>query len=176
MVTRLYDAVSVEATLGLSPPLQWRGADVTMIVKRPGASGAVLADLREIFLAETIGKAVTAELRARTAPSVSQAVVESQCGAGFNGRGSDVAHLTLRALTRSATANGLCAVAFFTDVRNAFATMCRRHSLELPECETDVARRLRALNLDDASIREVIEEGMPLLELVRAGGWGVQHD
>ena len=32
VMARLYDAVTVEATLGLSPPLQWRGADMTMIV------------------------------------------------------------------------------------------------------------------------------------------------
>ena len=165
-MARLYDSLAVGATLAMSPTLQWRGADVAMIVKRPGASGAVLKNLREIFLPDGVGKAVTGELRARTAGYIGSAVVKSQCGGGLNGKGYDVVHLVLRALCNSAIKAGLCAVAFFTDVQNAFATMCRRHSLELPETEVEVVPWLQLLGLTDDELRDVMAEA------ARTSEWG----
>jgi hypothetical protein len=163
-IARLYDSLAVDATLAMAPPLQWRGADVAMIVKRPGASGAILKDLREIFLADGVGKAVTGELRSRTAPHIGDAVVESQCGAGFNGKGCDIVHLVLRTLGNIAIKNGQCAVALFTDVQNAFATICRHHALHLPESEPDVMRRLRLLGLTDDEIHTVMNESARMQE------------
>jgi hypothetical protein len=162
----LYDGIAVDTTLSLTPPIQWRGSDVAMIVKRPGVSATVLRNLREIFLADNTGKAVTGELRARTTPYIGAAVVNSQSGAGYNGRGPDAAHLTLRAVCGAIVVSGRCAVAPLTDVQTAFATICRRHSLALPEHETMVVQRLRLLSLADDDIADVMAESH------RAVEWG----
>ena len=100
-----------------------------MLIPKPGGSLAAPSAHRDIWLADQPAKAQAGRLRKRLSSIMRPTVVNTQHGAGFGGRGCDMAHLFVRLMGDIAHTQKLSTAVCFIDVQCAFASAMRELAL-----------------------------------------------
>ena len=155
LFAQIYGPVMLKASLLRDAPMQWRGGQLQEIYKGKGPL-ADMASYRDVLLGDMAGKVYCRHLRSLAKPFLENIALGTQYGSGIRGSGTDFAHLHMRAIMDYAGTIGASVAFIFIDVVTAFAAICRRVVLPMPEYEGEFYQRLKASGFDDDVIRDVI--------------------
>ena len=118
-------ALQVKASMGLRPPLQWRGGPIIALLKKACILPRV-GDYREVLVLPDAAKTLSKLVRGDFVPNFSGDIVETQWGSGFNGGSCALPQAYLNAVMRTAKVRNKSAAALFIDLSAAFSSLIRR--------------------------------------------------
>ena len=145
-------------------PLQWQGGALFALYKGKGAKDQVNS-YRDITVCSALSKVYGRPLRARLMAALSKAcgIDSDQCfdhgmqfGSGLCGGGTDLPHLSMRAISDYATAYDVSSGVLFVDLTAAFSSIDRMLALGPPTSPEDIGKRLKDAGASDDVIARFI--------------------
>lgn len=177
-------AVMLKGCLWIDLPIQAKGGHIVELFKGKG-SRLTCGHYRDITLGHGMLKPLAACLRRRANAAFAPKALSTQFGA-LHGRGTDLAHLSMRAAFDLAAVERKAIAGIFIDVEKAFARMCRSLVLPCPASDDAFISRLTAKGYSHTVIEAILarirneaawveDDGSPhlqaLLTDMHAGTW-----
>ena len=163
-VSHCMAAITLKSCLQVDMPIQVKGGHIIELYKGKG-SRLECGNFRDVTLGHVTSKPLAACLRHKAHLAFRRVALDTQFGA-LKSRGTDMAHLFVRASFDAAAATGQSIAGIFIDVEKAFARLCRALILPTPESDEIFISRLVGVGLS----RQVVEA---VLQKVRSfDAWG----
>ncbi len=158
-VAAILEPLAIKICLSVCAPAHWQGADVALIPKSPLGSLTSAGSGKELLLADLTAKAVTARLRTRVAPCITDSPIATHHGAGFGAGSCPLAHMVVRCAGDLARAIDMAHATLFVDIRTAFASTIRQLVLPGPSCtQAEVEDLLRARGFPTSEAADIVHE------------------
>ena len=147
-------AVTLKTCMQIDAPVQSKGGHIVELYKNKG-SRLECSSFRDITLGHVMTKPFAASIRDTAHSAFSSRTLDTQFGA-LKGRGTDLAHLSMRASYDYAAATSQAMGGIFVDVEKAFARLCRSLVLPAPESDEIFVARLLASGHSKAVIDSIL--------------------
>ena len=164
-------AITLKGCLRIDLPIQAKGGHIVELFKGKG-SRLTCGNFRDITLGHVMSKPLAACMRHKAYTAFAHKALDTQFGA-LRGRGTELAHLSMRAAFDSAAAEGKSIAGVFIDVERAFARLCRALVLPAPESDKAFVARLVGCGYSPEVIGAVLKRVRD--EKAWRGGGGSPH-
>ena len=161
-------AITLKTCMQIDVPVQSKGGHIFELYKNKG-SRLDCGNFRDITLGHITSKPFAASMRNKAYQAFRGKALDTQFGA-LRARGTDFAHLSMRASYDFAAATSQAIGGIFVDVEKAFARLCRALVLPAPASDEIFVNRLLACGLSEKIISSILDKARSFDAWDAAGG------